>query len=90
MTQAELNRAVATVTGETVKTISELGFSVADPSRVRHDPEPYGFDAHVVDWDELEGWLRPLVYENTVTPHTVAHAIARTNHRPLPRRPRRS
>ncbi len=54
MTQAELNRAVATGTGETVKTISELGFSVADPNRVCHDPEPYGFDVHVVDWDELD------------------------------------
>ena len=54
MTQAELNRAVATVTGETVKTISQLGFSVADPNRVCHDPEPYEPGVHVVDWDELD------------------------------------
>ncbi len=54
MTQTELNRAVAVATGETVRTIAELGFGMADPTLVRHDPEPYEPGGHVVDWDELD------------------------------------
>ena len=41
MTQNDLNRAVAHATGETVRTIARLGFGIADPLLVRHDPEPY-------------------------------------------------
>lgn len=51
MTQNELNRAVAEATGETTTTIRDLGFSIADPAQVCHDPEPH---ANVVDWDELD------------------------------------
>ena len=40
MTQAEVNRAVARATGETVRTIARLGFGIADPLFVQHDPEP--------------------------------------------------
>ena len=53
MTQAELNRAVATATGETVYTISELGFSIADPEVADFDPEPFDLDPQTIDWDEL-------------------------------------
>jgi hypothetical protein len=53
MTQSELNRAVATATGETACTISELGFSIADPDEVDFDPEPYDLKPQTVDWDEL-------------------------------------
>ncbi len=47
MTQAELNRAVARATGETVKTIADRGFIPLEP--VGDDHEPL-----VVDWDELD------------------------------------
>ena len=40
MTQAEVNRAVARATGETVRTIAQLGFGIADQDVVDHDPEP--------------------------------------------------
>lgn len=39
MTQSQLNRAVAIATGEDSRTIDRLGFSLADPERVQHDPE---------------------------------------------------
>jgi hypothetical protein len=46
MTQAELNRAVANATGETVKTVRHLGFMLLTPT-VELGP-------HTVDWDELD------------------------------------
>jgi hypothetical protein len=54
MTQAELNRAVARTTGESVFTIKQLGFLLdgdraAAKDRCLGDPGP-----HVVDWDELD------------------------------------
>jgi len=53
MNQADLDRAVAHATGETVSTIKRLGFLLADPIDVglpdSEDPGPY-----VIDWDELE------------------------------------
>ena len=52
MNQRELNRAVAAATGETVSTIAELGFSIADPDDVAFDPECE--ESHYVDWDELQ------------------------------------
>ena len=54
MTQTELNRAVAAATGETVRTIAELGFGIADAAVVHHDPEPCDPDVRVVDWDALD------------------------------------
>ncbi len=64
MTQHELNHAVARATGDNLRVITRLGFSLADPVFVEHDPEPYG--AHIgqcdlfepgetiIDWDEHE------------------------------------
>ena len=52
MKQADLDRAVARATGETVSTIQRLGFLLADPT----DGPVQGPDEHgpcVVDWDEL-------------------------------------
>ena len=47
MTRAELNRAVANATGETVKTIADMGFV---PLRaIPAEREPL-----VVDWDDLD------------------------------------
>ena len=54
MTQAEINRAVAQATGETVCTISELGFSIADPDLVDYDSEPFDIEDLIVDWDEAD------------------------------------
>ena len=62
MTQSELNRAVAAATGETVFTISELGFSIADPDSVAFDPEPSEIEDQIVDWDALDAQRNtPLV-----------------------------
>jgi hypothetical protein len=53
MTQNELNRAVADATGETVTTIRNLGFDIADPDVVSYDPEPTDLDVRVIDFDAL-------------------------------------
>ena len=52
MQQAELNRAVARATGETVSTIKRLGFLLADPIDGFQSDED---DVQIIDWDELEG-----------------------------------
>ena len=54
MNQSELNRAVARATGENLRVISQLGFSLADPVSVEHDPEPTDIEDMIVDWDTLE------------------------------------
>ena len=54
MTQHHLNRLVAQATGESRHTVARLGFSMADPVTVRHDPEPYDEFGSYVDWDELD------------------------------------
>ena len=54
MTQRELNRSVARATGEDVCMIASLGFSVADPAVVEHDPEPAVVEDLIVDWDTLQ------------------------------------
>ena len=62
MTQAELNRAVAEATGETICTVSHFGFGIADPDVVDYDPEPCDIEDLIVDWDELDAQHRtPLV-----------------------------
>lgn len=53
MSQAELERAVAQATGESRRTIHQLGFSVANPDTVCYDPEPPR-RGQTVDWDELD------------------------------------
>jgi len=45
MTQAELDRAVAAATGETLGTVRHRGFSIVEV------PEPA---PRIVDWDELD------------------------------------
>ena len=54
MTQAQLERSVAAVTGEARRTIRNRGFSLADPLEVTFDPEPDD-DAGYVDWEEVAG-----------------------------------
>ena len=53
MTQSELNRAVARATGESLSTISRMGFSIFDPVEAQNEldalPQP-----QTVDWDQLD------------------------------------
>jgi hypothetical protein len=49
MTQAELNQEVARATGESVGTISSLGFVPLTHKPYERDREPL-----VVDWDEVD------------------------------------
>lgn len=54
MTQSQLDRAVAAVTGESRRTIGQIGFSLADPLTPCFDPEPSGV-AKFLDWDQVDG-----------------------------------
>ena len=54
MTQKDLNRAVARATGECINTITDLGFSLADPVVVEYDPEPCNIEDKILDWDALD------------------------------------
>ncbi len=54
VTQSQLERSVAAVTGEARRTIRNRGFSLADPFNVAYDPEP-DVDAGYVDWEEVAG-----------------------------------
>ncbi|TXT29398.1 MAG: hypothetical protein FD138_2424 [Planctomycetota bacterium] len=54
MTQAEVDRAVARATGESVRTIQRLGFLIADPDSELTDPDDEELGPYVLDWDELE------------------------------------
>ena len=49
MTQSEVNREVATATGESVSTIAQMGFVPLTPIPYERDREPL-----VVDFDQLE------------------------------------
>jgi hypothetical protein len=51
MSQRELDEAVALATGESVATIHERGFSIADPFDVQYDPEAR--QPWVFDWDSM-------------------------------------
>jgi hypothetical protein len=53
MTQAEINRAVAAVTGESPVKICRLGFGLADPLDVNFDPEPSDVAPQWLDWDHI-------------------------------------
>lgn len=58
MNQSQLDRAVARATGESLDTVSRMGFSIANPESVHYDPEPSRRRPLVVDWDELEARRR--------------------------------
>lgn len=61
MTQEALETAVAEATGESMRTITRRGFSLADPVEVCFDPEPYESVPQYLDWDALEAqWREPL------------------------------
>ena len=49
MTQSDLNREVAAVTGESVRTIADFGFVPLTSVPFEQDREPL-----VMDWDQLD------------------------------------
>jgi hypothetical protein len=53
MTQREIDRAVAATTGESLTEIRHLGFGIADPTVVDHDPEASARRPLVIDWDSV-------------------------------------
>ena len=53
MKQADLNRAVARATGETIATIERLGFLLDEPTD-GFDPDAPELGPYVLDWDQLE------------------------------------
>ena len=75
MTQSQINRAVALATGESARTIAELGFSLADPDVVDHDPEPSDIEDLIVDWDQLDRLRksRSLVYSRKAQQRLACH-----------------
>ena len=84
MTQSELDRAVAHATGETVTTIRELGFDMADPDVVHHDPEPTDLDARTIDWDALDARrvsLLPQRRWRELALASAASSVSRGRHR---------
>ena len=57
MKQSDLNRAVASVTGETVSTIRAMGFvplTEAPYEREPYEPEPRDREPLAIDWDESD------------------------------------
>ena len=54
MTQFDLDSAVACATGESLCEIRRRGFSIADPTEVRFDPEPDQLVPQMIDWDDFE------------------------------------
>jgi len=54
MTQSDLHRALARVTGESVRTIKRLGFSLLEPDLGQLDAEVPDLAPQAVDWDRLE------------------------------------
>lgn len=53
MNQAELNRALARATNESVATIRRLGFLLVEPPNIQ-DATDANEGPHVVDWDEVQ------------------------------------
>jgi hypothetical protein len=58
MTQAELEREVCGVTGETKGTIRRQGFSILPLPEDGEDDEPSLLPSPLVDWDELAALRR--------------------------------
>jgi hypothetical protein len=54
MTQAQLNRAVAQATGESVETIRRYGFSIVQPLQVFDPDHDEPALPQLADWDQIE------------------------------------
>jgi len=56
--QRNIDREVARLTGEDVRTIRRYGFSVIDLHDQHFDPEADIRDPLMIDWDDLDGHSR--------------------------------
>jgi hypothetical protein len=54
MNQNDLNRSLSRATGESVRTIKRLGFSLFDPGANDTDADSIDLPPQVIDWDQLE------------------------------------
>jgi hypothetical protein len=54
MTQDQFHRALAKATGESVRTLKRLGFSLLEPDLGQIDAEALDVAPQTVDWDRLE------------------------------------
>ena len=54
MKQEKINRMVARATGEELREIRRMGFTIADPARVGYDPEPKQRRFRTLDWDVVK------------------------------------
>ena len=61
MTQRELNRAVAAVTGESVGTIERMGFGPLEGAIDEHMPQ-------ILDWDETDDISLDLLWAHRSEP----------------------
>lgn len=52
--QHDLDREVARVTGESLRTIRRRGFSIVDLNEQQFDTEPDDLPAMVLDWDSYQ------------------------------------
>ena len=50
MRQSRINRMVARATGEDLREIRRMGFTIADPARVGYDPEPKQRRPRTLGW----------------------------------------
>ncbi len=54
MNQNELHRSLSRATGESVRTIRQLGFSLFDPGANDADTDSFDLPPQVIDWDQVE------------------------------------
>jgi hypothetical protein len=54
MKQEKINRLVARATGEDLREIRRMGFTIADPARVGYEPEPKQRRFRTLDWDVVK------------------------------------
>ena len=54
MRQSRINRMVARATGEDLREIRRMGFTIADPAHVGYDPEPKQRRFRTLDWDAVK------------------------------------
>ena len=54
MKQERINRLVARATGEDLREIRRMGFTIADPAHVGFDPEPKQRRPRTLDWDAMK------------------------------------
>jgi hypothetical protein len=54
MSEGDLNRAVARATGETIRTVARLGFSLVEPDLTNEDQKLSEIEPKMVDWDALD------------------------------------